>query len=152
MVGVIKNGQSRNTGNIDHTRYKLKKNEITQYYTQNEKNEEHGPHQKKNKKNDKQTKTKAKEGDIFCVFTRDLPVNSVVTAANSPAVLNSTGAAFSAAQSCYNISVNTQNISPSLSFITEINLSFMSITRSGIPQNGLLDTTLFWFMSCIKLY
>ena len=46
--------------------------------------------------------------------------------------------------------VNTQNISPSLSFITEINLSFMSITRSGIPQNGLLDTTLFWFMSCIK--
>jgi hypothetical protein len=35
-----------------------------------------------------------KEGDIFCVFTRDLPVNSVVTAANSPAVLNSTGAAF----------------------------------------------------------
>ena len=58
--GVIKNGQSRNTGNIDHTRYKLKKSEITQYYTQNEKNEEHGPHQKKNKKNDKQTKTKAK--------------------------------------------------------------------------------------------
>ena len=44
-----------------------------------------------------------KVGDIFCVFTRDLPVNSVVTAANSPAVLNSTGAAFSAAQSCYNI-------------------------------------------------
>jgi hypothetical protein len=37
-----------------------------------------------------------------------------------------------------------------LSFITEINLSFMSITRSGISQNGLLDTTLFWFMSCIK--
>ena len=58
--GVIKNGQSRNTGNIDHTRYKLKKSVITQYYTQNEKNEEHGPHQKKNKKNDKQTKTKAK--------------------------------------------------------------------------------------------
>jgi hypothetical protein len=58
--GVIKNGQSRNTGNIDHTRYKLKKSEITQYYTQNEKNEEHGPHQKKTKKNDKQTKTKAK--------------------------------------------------------------------------------------------
>jgi hypothetical protein len=46
--------------------------------------------------------------------------------------------------------VNTQIISPSLSFITEINLSFMSITRSGIPQNGLLDTTVFWFMSCIK--
>jgi hypothetical protein len=46
--------------------------------------------------------------------------------------------------------VNTQNISPSLSFITELNLSFMSKTRSGIPQNGLLDTTLFRFMSCIK--
>ena len=46
--------------------------------------------------------------------------------------------------------VNTQNISLSLLFITEINLSFMSILRSGIPQNGLLDTTLFWFMSCIK--
>jgi hypothetical protein len=46
--------------------------------------------------------------------------------------------------------VNTQHISPSLPFITEINLSFVSITRSGIPQNGLLDTTLFWFMSCIK--
>jgi hypothetical protein len=44
-----------------------------------------------------------KEGDIFCVFTRDLPVNSVETAANSPAMLNSTGAALSAAQSCYNI-------------------------------------------------
>ena len=44
-----------------------------------------------------------KEGDIFCVFTRDLPVNSVDTAANSPAMLNSTGAALSAAQSCYNI-------------------------------------------------
>ena len=28
--------------------------------------------------------------------------------------------------------VNTQNISP-LSFITEINLSFMPIARSGIP-------------------
>jgi hypothetical protein len=37
--------------------------------------------------------------------------------------------------------VNTQNISPSLSFITEINLSFMSITRSDISQNGLLHTT-----------
>ena len=35
--------------------------------------------------------------------------------------------------------VDTQNISP-LSFITEINLSFMSITRSDISQNGLLDT------------
>ena len=46
--------------------------------------------------------------------------------------------------------VNTQNISPFLSFITEINLSFMYITRSGISQNGLLDTTLFWFMSCRK--
>ena len=44
-----------------------------------------------------------KEGDIFCVLTRDLPVNSVDTAANSPAMLNSTGAALSAAQSCYNI-------------------------------------------------
>ena len=44
-----------------------------------------------------------KEGDIFCVFTRDLLDNSVETAAYSPAVLNSTGAALSAAQSCYNI-------------------------------------------------
>jgi hypothetical protein len=43
------------------------------------------------------------KGDIFCVFTRDLPVNSVETAANSPAMLNSTGAALSAAQSSYNI-------------------------------------------------
>ena len=46
--------------------------------------------------------------------------------------------------------VNTHNISPSLSFITEINLSFMHKTRSGISQNGLLDTTLFWYMSCMK--
>ena len=37
-----------------------------------------------------------------------------------------------------NARVNTQNISPTLSFITKINLSFMSITRSDIPQNGLL--------------
>jgi hypothetical protein len=37
--------------------------------------------------------------------------------------------------------VNTQKIFPSLSFITEINLSFMSITRSDISQNGLLHTT-----------
>ena len=44
-----------------------------------------------------------KEGVIICVFTRDLPVNSVETASNSPAMLNSTGAALSAAQSCYNI-------------------------------------------------
>jgi hypothetical protein len=34
--------------------------------------------------------------------------------------------------------VNTQNISPTLSFITEINLSFISIILSNIPQNGLL--------------
>jgi hypothetical protein len=44
-----------------------------------------------------------KEGDIICIFTRDLPINSVETASNSPAMLNSTGAALSAAQSCYNI-------------------------------------------------
>lgn len=43
------------------------------------------------------------EWDIFCVFTGDLPVNSVETASNSPAMLNSTGAALSAAQSAYNI-------------------------------------------------
>jgi hypothetical protein len=44
-----------------------------------------------------------KEGDIICIFTRDLPINSLETASNSPAMLNSTGAALSAAQSCYNI-------------------------------------------------
>ena len=44
-----------------------------------------------------------KEGDIFCVFTRALPVISAATASDSPAVLNSTGAALSAAQSCYNM-------------------------------------------------
>ena len=44
--GVIKNGQSRNTGNIEHTRPKLKTSETAQYNTENEKNEEHGPHQK----------------------------------------------------------------------------------------------------------
>ena len=59
--GVIKNGQSRNTGNIDHTRYKLKKSEITQYYTQNEKNEEHGPHQKKTRKTTNKQKQKQKQ-------------------------------------------------------------------------------------------
>jgi hypothetical protein len=58
--GVIKNGQSRNTGNIDHTRYKLKKSEITQYYTQNEKNEEHGPHQKKKQEKRQTNKNKSK--------------------------------------------------------------------------------------------
>jgi hypothetical protein len=41
---VIKNGQSRNTGSIEHTRQKLKTSEITQYNTENEKNEEHGTH------------------------------------------------------------------------------------------------------------
>ena len=61
--GVIKNGQSRNTDNIEHTRYKLKTSEITQYNTENEKNEEHGPHQKKKKqqkqaKKQKQSKSK----------------------------------------------------------------------------------------------
>ena len=58
--GVIKNGQSRNTDNIEHTRYKLKTSEITQYNTENEKNEEHGPHQKKNNKNKQKNKNKAK--------------------------------------------------------------------------------------------
>ena len=43
------------------------------------------------------------EGDIFCVFTRALPANSVETAANSPGVLSSTGTALFAVQSCYNI-------------------------------------------------
>jgi hypothetical protein len=59
--GVIKNGQSRNTDNIEHTRHKLKTSEITQYNTENKKNEEHGTHQKKTTtKTNKQTKTKAK--------------------------------------------------------------------------------------------
>ena len=44
-----------------------------------------------------------KEGDIFCVFTRALPSISAATASDSPAVLNSTGTALSASQSCYNI-------------------------------------------------
>jgi hypothetical protein len=44
-----------------------------------------------------------KEGEIFCVFTRALPPISAVTAPDSPAVLNSTGAALSTAQSCYNM-------------------------------------------------
>jgi hypothetical protein len=44
-----------------------------------------------------------KEGDIFCVFTRVLPPNSAETAPNSPTVLNSTGTAPLAEQSCYNI-------------------------------------------------
>jgi hypothetical protein len=43
--GVIKNGQSRNTGSIQHTRHKLKTSETTQYNTENEKNEEHRTHQ-----------------------------------------------------------------------------------------------------------
>jgi hypothetical protein len=43
---VIKNGQSRNTGSIEHTRHKLKTSETTQYNTENEKNEEHRTHQK----------------------------------------------------------------------------------------------------------
>ena len=34
--GVIKNGQSRNTGNIEHTRHKLKTSETTQYNIENE--------------------------------------------------------------------------------------------------------------------
>ena len=42
--GVIKNGQSRNTGNIEHTRHQLKTNKTKQYNTENE-NEEHRPHQ-----------------------------------------------------------------------------------------------------------
>jgi hypothetical protein len=44
-----------------------------------------------------------KEGEIFCVLTRALPCISAATASDSPAVLNSTGAALSAAQSCYNM-------------------------------------------------
>jgi hypothetical protein len=44
-----------------------------------------------------------KEGDIFCVFTRALPAISAATASDSPALLNSTGTALSASQSCYNI-------------------------------------------------
>jgi hypothetical protein len=44
-----------------------------------------------------------KKGDIFCVFTRALPSISAATASDSPAVLNSTGTALSASQSCYNI-------------------------------------------------
>jgi hypothetical protein len=49
--GVIKNGQSRNTGNIEHTRHKLKTSETTQYNTENEKNWEHGTHKKKQGRN-----------------------------------------------------------------------------------------------------
>ena len=44
-----------------------------------------------------------KEGEIFCVLTRALPCISAATASDSPAVLNSTGTALSAAQSCYNM-------------------------------------------------
>ena len=47
---VIKNWQSRNTGNIEHTRYKLKTIETAQYNTENEKNEEHEPTKKTPKK------------------------------------------------------------------------------------------------------
>jgi hypothetical protein len=43
------------------------------------------------------------KGDILCVFTRDLPPNSAEIALNSPTVLNSTGTAPLAEQSCYNI-------------------------------------------------
>ena len=44
-----------------------------------------------------------KEGDIFCVFICALLPNSAETAPNSPGVLNSTGTAPFAVQSCYNI-------------------------------------------------
>jgi hypothetical protein len=59
--GVIKNGQSRNTDNIEHTRHKLKTSEITQYNTENEKNKEHGPHKKKQQKQTNKQKQKPRD-------------------------------------------------------------------------------------------
>ena len=42
----ISNGQSRYTGNIEHTRHRTKTNKIQKHNTENENNEQHGPHKK----------------------------------------------------------------------------------------------------------
>ena len=65
---VIKNGQSRNTGNIEHTRHKLKTSETTQYNTENEKNEEHGTHKKKKKNKKKTTRDKLRCSGMVSSF------------------------------------------------------------------------------------
>ena len=46
--GTIKNGQSRNTGYIGHTRHitKANKKKTSNENTENKKVEQHGPHQK----------------------------------------------------------------------------------------------------------
>jgi hypothetical protein len=59
--GVIKNGQSRNTDNIEHTRHKLKTSEITQYNTENKKKRgTRNPPKKNNNKNKQTNKNKSK--------------------------------------------------------------------------------------------